>query len=341
MNYGKISESKLRIFSIKEHRMKHVFILNPAAGNGKSESYFLPRMIEAAKNQGIDYEIHRTVSTGDAERYVKRICQKNEKETFEQKELRFYSCGGDGTFHEVVNGAFGYTFAQVAMIPAGTGNDFPRNFPNSIYFRNIEKQILGKEKWIDSIKMTRENFIDNDQITTQYGINMFNIGLDCEVVDQVGKVKTYSFVSGLMAYGIGVAVVLAKKEPIDVEIMLDENETLIGQRMLIAIGNGKYCGSGFKALPLSSPSDGMMDVGIVNNTSRTKFISLLGKYRKGTHLNRKDTKDLVIYRKCKRMIVSSKSPLKICTDGEISIGNRFTFEIIPESVKFSVPQGCE
>lgn len=47
--------------------MKHIFMINPAAGKGRAERIFLPAIIETAKSMNIDYEIHRTINTGDAE----------------------------------------------------------------------------------------------------------------------------------------------------------------------------------------------------------------------------------------------------------------------------------
>ena len=44
--------------------MKHIFIMNPAAGKGKAGKIFLPRIIETSKRLGIDYEIHRTIAPG-------------------------------------------------------------------------------------------------------------------------------------------------------------------------------------------------------------------------------------------------------------------------------------
>ena len=150
--------------------MKHIFILNPAAGKGTAEAKILPGILAAAKSADIDYEIHRTINAGDACRFVQNRCLSEA-----ERALRFYAVGGDGTLNEVINGAYGFVNAEIGLIPAGTGNDFPRIFKHPEYFSDISKQLTGQAHTIDLIRY-------NDR----YLINMMNIGLDCAVVAKTG-----------------------------------------------------------------------------------------------------------------------------------------------------------
>ncbi|HVI39325.1 MAG TPA: diacylglycerol kinase family protein, partial [Anaerovoracaceae bacterium] len=216
--------------------MKHIFIMNPAAGKGKAGKVFLPKIIETAKGMGIDYEIHRTIAPGDAQHFVSSRCEARECLQEMEDTFRFYACGGDGTLNEVANGAYGHKNVEIAMIPAGTGNDFPRSFGDMKYFENIELQILGEAKPIDIIRY--ETVIPNPGFSSEldsifesdpdpvvrYGINMFNIGLDCNVADKVTEIKTYPFMPGPLAYGVGIGIVLGKKEGVNLEICFDDGE---------------------------------------------------------------------------------------------------------------------
>ena len=121
--------------------------------------------------------------------------------------FRFYACGGDGTMNEVANGAYGQQNVEIAMVPAGTGNDFPRNFTNYKYFEDIERQILGSAKWVDLIRYEAAPADELTGLIVRYGINMFNIGLDCNVADKVIDIKKYPFIPGPLAYGLGVTII--------------------------------------------------------------------------------------------------------------------------------------
>lgn len=336
--------------------MKHIFIMNPAAGKGKAGKVFLPKIIETAKRMGIDYEIHRTIAPGDAQHYVKSRCTVRESQPESEEILRFYACGGDGTLNEVVNGAYDHKNVEIAMIPAGTGNDFPKSFGDLKYFEDIEGQILGTSRPVDLIryeavmpnpasgtfKADPDSLFDSDpDPIVRYGINMFNLGLDCNVADKVAKIKTYPFVPGTLAYGLGVGIVLGKKEGVNLEICLDNGEIHSGDITLVAIGNGCYCGSGFNGVPRARVDDGLIDVSIVAEINRRTCISLLGKYRKGTHLDDPSTASFISYRKCKSLTIRPQDTVKLCTDGEVSMVGETTFEIVPGAIIFSVPQGCE
>jgi YegS/Rv2252/BmrU family lipid kinase len=337
--------------------MKHIFIMNPAAGKGKAGKVFLPKIIETAKRMGIDYEIHRTMAAFDAQHFVKGRCESRKADQGVEELLRFYAIGGDGTLNEVVNGAFGYHNVEIAMIPSGTGNDFPKSFGELNSFENIEQQILGTARPVDVIRYEATPpspfsgsfsgaqldalFESDPDPVVRYGINMFNIGLDCNVADKVAEIKEHPLVPGPLAYGLGTAIMLAKKEGVDLEICLDNGEVYDGPIMLVAIANGSYCGGGFNGVPRAVADDGLIDVQIVGNISRRTFLSLIGKYRKGTHLEDPVTKSFITYRKCKSLTIRPRNTVKICTDGEVSMVGETTFEIIPGAIKFSVPQGCE
>ncbi|HWQ75177.1 MAG TPA: diacylglycerol kinase family protein [Syntrophomonas sp.] len=338
--------------------MKHIFIMNPAAGKGKAARVFLPKIIEAAKRLGIDYEIHRTIAPDDARHFVKKKCEETAVGPDPEAALRFYACGGDGTLNEVINGAYGYINAETAMIPAGTGNDFPRNFGDLKYFEDIERQILGAARPIDviryetisanpaygsvSLSYKLDSIFESDpDPVVRYGVNMFNIGFDCNVVAKTAEIKSHPFVPGLLAYGLGVAIILVKKEGVDLEICFDDNEVHRGGILLAAIGNGSYCGGGFKGVPKASVDDGLMDVSIVENVSRRTFLALLSKYRNGTHLEDPAAEKIITYRKCKKLTILADDAVKLCADGEITTVGEANFEIVPGGIKFSVPQGCE
>ena len=110
--------------------MKHIFILNPAAGKENAKEKLAAQLKSVYAN--VDYEIYETRGRGDASAYIKQYCETN------KESVRFYACGGDGTLNEVVNGAVGFPQASVGCIPCGSGNDFVKYYGGKEIFLNME-----------------------------------------------------------------------------------------------------------------------------------------------------------------------------------------------------------
>ena len=95
--------------------MKHVFIVNPLAGGGKSLK-ILKKIEKVCTEKNIDYTIRLTKAPKDATKIARE---------YENLQCIIYSVGGDGTMNEVLNGIVG-SKNLFGILPAGSGNDFHR-----------------------------------------------------------------------------------------------------------------------------------------------------------------------------------------------------------------------
>jgi len=309
--------------------MKHIFVVNPAAGKGRAEKEYLPKIQQAVKKEGVSYEIHRTINIGEGETYVRRLLteRKDPAEIY-----RFYACGGDGTLNEVVNAIMDYPNVEAAFIPAGTGNDFARNFEDQKAFRDISRQIRGTGTAVDLIRYQL------DQGEPRYCVNMLNIGFDCHVVMKMEELRKIPFIRGTSAYISGVGLVLLSKKTLPLTIQQDENPAQSGDFLMMAVGNGKYSGGGFKGLPDAEVADGLMDISIVKDITRRQFAGLVGKYKKGTHLQTEKGRAIVDYSQCKKIRILDEETFCVAVDGEIRRANQIDCEIILRALFFSVPE---
>ena len=57
--------------------MKHVFVINPAAG--KDNSFDNIRQILEMKKVEVDYELYETQAPGDATAYIRNFCEKYQR----------------------------------------------------------------------------------------------------------------------------------------------------------------------------------------------------------------------------------------------------------------------
>lgn len=308
--------------------MKNVFVVNPCAGSGKWCKKTIEFIKESCVLIGADFDIYTTKSIGDATEFVKTYIINNGN-------ARFIACGGDGSLSEVINGVIGFSGSEVGVMPNGTGNDFCRNFATNASYRDAISQIYGKAVKCDAIKYT---YFLNGNKYTKYCANMINIGFDCNVADMTAQMKMKPFISGSMAYYVSILSKLLKKDGASLKITIDGKEEHLGNLLLTSIANGSYCGGGIMSNPLADLSDGILDVNIVNDVSRIKFLKLLPHYIKGDFLQLKNIGDVVRTFKCKKITVEPlDGTMRICNDGEIFDAGKTEFEVVPEAFNFVVP----
>ena len=81
-----------------------------------------------------------------------------------------------------------------------------------------------------------------------------------------------------------------------------------------------------------------MNVNVIQNISRLRFITLLPHYMKGTHPQLRGIERLIKNVGCKKITVKPNGgTMRICVDGEILSAGDTTFEILHDAFNFVVP----
>ncbi len=311
--------------------MKNYFFINPAAGQGEGIK-LKDEILKVAEAEGFDCEIIFSESVHDAE-----VKSKSTAESLNGAEARFFACGGDGTVNEVLNGMYGHPNIALGVVPVGTGNDTVRNFPYAGDFRSISAQLNGEEQIIDVMKYSGE--IEGKE-ETRYCINMFNIGFDCNVVELMSRLKTKPLISGSMAYLLAIFFMILKKKGTSLRIESEGQLIKEGEMLLCTISNGSYCGGGIKSCPQSLMNDGIIDLGIVDDVTRTEFLRLFPKYQKGTHLDAKGIEKILTVKSMRNLKLSpyKQDDFIICVDGEIVTVKSIDISVIDDSLRFILPR---
>jgi diacylglycerol kinase family enzyme len=210
-----------------------------------------------------------------------------------------------------------------------------RNFPDAGDFKDLDALFRGNVVRCDAIEYS--GVIDGE-FRTRYCGNMFNIGFDCNVVDKTAELKKKPFLSGSLAYLAGVAYTLIKKNGADLKVTADGKVLCDGPILLTSIANGSYCGGGVMSNPYASVQDGKIDISVIRDVSRAKFIALFPKYQKGTHLDTPAAKDIITNLKAEEVTVTPRNgSMRLCTDGEISTAEGVIFRIQPKAFNLLVP----
>lgn len=299
--------------------MRHIFVVNPAAGSHDCTAEVKERL--KAFNGKIDYAVHCTTGRGDATRFVNSVCEDK------SENYRFYACGGDGTLNEVVNGAIGHNNASVSVLPCGSGNDFIKYFGTADDFNDLESLTNGIDHNIDIMK-----------VGDKYSVNVVNFGFEPAVVKTMEKVKRKKFMTGKKAYFVGIAAALVNSMKTKARVFADGVRLGKDCLLLGSIANGRYVGGSFKCAPRAIVDDGELEVCIVNNISRMKFINLIGYYKNGTHLDSPKAKGIINYCRGKVIEVIGEDELCYCVDGELNFAKRLKVEVIKKAINFAVPR---
>ena len=125
--------------------MKHLFIINPAAGSRDRTAKYSEQIHTICHERDLDYEIKVSQAPGNCRELAKAAAETGE-------EYRIYACGGDGTLNEVVSGVAGYDNVAVTVFSGGSGNDFAKVFDDPDAFRDLEKLLDCKEVTFDLIR---------------------------------------------------------------------------------------------------------------------------------------------------------------------------------------------
>ena len=257
--------------------MEYAFIVNPASGQGKHGKGLVPQ-IEELKKAFPDKNIRIYYTRGERDATV--LADQIAKEA--EGEVVLFACGGDGTIQEVANGVYGHDNAAMAIVPVGSGNDFVRALGGSAdaaeKFLKLSNHIGASTKKIDLIKMTWD---DNGKTRTHLVDNGINIGFDGNTAILAHDYKLLPGVSGTGSYVLALAKNLVLKKGEDLKIVVDGNEIHNGPLLLATVANGGFCGGGFESCPRADLSDGLLEVLVVNNISRTRFLQMVPKYKAG------------------------------------------------------------
>ncbi len=317
-------------------RTRHIFIINPAAGKRSCSKVLSEAIVDACGAANAEYEIYNTTAHGDATRYVREKIESRPADEI----YRFYACGGDGTLSEVVCGAVNINAnvipgpqkgVEVGCIPIGTGNDFVRNFTHHEFFSDITKQLLADTAEIDCYSL-------GDGV---YGVNMINIGFDCDAAAKASELKRHPLIPTGLAYIAGVISVLKKNAGRVITVRLADGTVVTREFQLVSAANGGFCGGGFHSAPKSALDDGLLDISLIDKVTRRTLLCIVGAYRKGTHLETRVGKKVVHYTKAKSVTFEFAEPTNVCIDGDVRALHRLELSIMPRAISFAVPVGCE
>ena len=294
--------------------MKHLFIINPAAGSRDRTAEYTAQIRRLCA--GLDYEIAVSQAPGECRRLAREAAQTGE-------EVRIYACGGDGTLNEVASGAAGFPNAAVTAYAGGSGNDFVKLFSDPEAFSDLSRLLDAEEASFDMI-------LCNDDLA----LNICSVGLDARIGTDVARYKRIPFIHGFNAYALSTLINLLRgiSEHYVVEI---DGERIDGQQTFVCVCNGRFYGGGFNPVPEADPADGKLDVLLVKKVSLLQVPAIIGKYKNGRW---RELPEIIRHFRTDWVRILCDGPTPVNLDGELRVAQAVTMEVAREKVNFFYPK---
>jgi YegS/Rv2252/BmrU family lipid kinase len=226
------------------------------------------------------------------------------------------AAGGDGS----VNAAAGFCLesgATLAVLPAGTANDFARNLGLPEDPRQICNLIAAGRTHMVDIAVARQGMF----------LNVAHIGLGTlPVRESSGERKRWL---GRFSYGAALLQKLADYRGFH-GVIETEKGKVAGRWLTIAVSNGAFFGGG-NEIPGASAGDGQLNVVAVRPRSLFQlFLTFLTVRLSRSSPQRTST---VVHLKSPGAKIITRSPQTITMDGEIAGNTPLTARCRPASLK--------
>lgn len=302
----------------------YYFIINPNSRSGKGALIW--KDLEAVlRERNIEYKTFFTQYKGHAVLLARSVTS----DLSENENLKLIAVGGDGTIQEVLSGVQDLSHVTFGYIPTGSGNDFCRSM-------KLPQDPMEALELVLSDK--RPHPMDVPHISCGSSSSRFaiscGIGFDAAVCHEVGVTPMKKILNKI---GLGKLVYLfvALKQllflnPSSMTLVMDgDRKEEFSRVYFTAVMNQKYEGGGFKFCPDASPSDGYLDVIVVDSLSKPKVLCCLPTAFFGKHTR---FNGIHIFR-CKQIDIHSEATLAVHKDGESAgLLNDFSAYIEPQQI---------
>jgi len=295
--------------------MRFVLAVNPQSGKKQSAS-ILNSIKPIFDSSGIELSVIMTAFPGHA------------RELAAELELADYDglliLGGDGTFHEVVNGMLdrqdGMTF-PIGLIPGGSGNSVVHDLGLLDPIAAAKAIVAQNTRFIDAAQIKMNNSVI-------YSINLIGWGL----VTDVGKRAESLRWLGPSRYTVASIIEILLKNNRRATLVVND-KTIVGDFTFVVACNSIHIGKGMKMAPYAELDDGLVDLIVVDaSITRQRLISVLPKLFNGTHVNEPE----VTYYQASSFSLFPETDDILNIDGELNGTTPITVKMLKQAVKIFI-----
>jgi YegS/Rv2252/BmrU family lipid kinase len=300
---------------------RYKIIVNPIAGRGGGDRA-VPQIEALLGKHGLNFDLVRTRQPWHAAELTREAVADG------------YDCvvavGGDGTANEVINGLMrakheGVGTCVMGMLCVGRGNDFAYGveIPQDLE-AGVKALVTGHRRWIDVGRVAGGLYPEG-----RFFGNGVGIGFDAVVgLEAVKMTWLHGFASYLVAV-LKTVFLYYSAPPTSIEY---DGQTITQPSLMISIMNGRRMGGGFLMAPQGQPDDGLFDLCIAREVSRTRIFGLIPHFLRGTQASQEPIRT----GRARRVEVTAlEGALPAHADGETlcTDGQRLEFELLPHQIE--------
>jgi diacylglycerol kinase (ATP) len=231
--------------------------------------------------------------------------------------------GGDGMMSLALQAVAG-TMTPLGAVAVGTGNDFARALGLPIRDPAAAGRLAA-----EALKGGAVREIDLGRVGGRWFGSVLASGFDSRVNDRGNRMR---WVGGRFKYDLAILAELAAFKPIPYRVRLDGGPVREIEATLIAVGNGTTYGGGMRICADAVMDDGLFDVTVVGDCSRTTLLKVFPRVYRGTHL---DHPEVTVHRVSS--IELAAAGVTAYADGEQLGALPLTAHCVPGAVRVLAP----
>ena len=285
-------------------------IVNPVAGGGRP-ARALPDVQSALRAQGLEYRFEYTKSLEHARELAVEAAGNGEVAV---------AFGGDGLIGAVA-GAVKDTDGVVGILPGGRGNDLCR--------------VLGIPRKPVAACAVLASGVERRLDLGQAGEKTFAGIASCGFDSVVNRIANETrVVRGSPVYALALVRALPSWKPARFEVTLDDGAARAFTGYSVAAANSKEFGGGMLLAPNASLTDGLLDVVIIEDMPKHRYLRLAPTVFRGRHVRHRGV-DVI---RGREVHISASEPFTLYADGEAIAELPVTIRALPGAVRMIVPR---
>ena len=218
---------------------------------------------ETLKSAGVPCRVFYTDKRGAAIKYARSLSQTGGTE--------FMVIGGDGTVNEVLSGLEDPSRCTLAVLPAGTGNDFAAAADIPLGAKALELYLEGESRPVDYIECGQRR-----------SLNIVGMGIDVEILRRCEGMR-YGSRKGRYFRALVASLLSYRGEKVRVTV---DGESREYTALIAALCNGTRLGGGIPLCPPARYDDGRLELVVVECPPFAKLLPELIRLMRGKLLTR-------------------------------------------------------